>query len=959
MAPQKVSKRVIGPAVAGMFYPRHEADLAKQVDQMLAEAKSQDMERLRALVCPHAGYEFSGKIAASGYKQLEGRKIRTVVILGPSHTSLFRAAAVADADAVATPLGRIPISAKAAELAKLKPFDRHPKCEVHRPQWWQNAPQELPAFGEETPFTWEHSVENQYPFLQRVLKDFEVVPVVFGQIDPEEAATALLKVLDDDTLLVASSDLTHYLPYDVARTLDTTTLQAVCSLSTDWLEEEEAAVESQAHISLACGKDPILTVMHVARQKGWKAKLLDYRNSGDTAGHKEAVVGYAAVAFYEPAKNSPRPPVEPGRMGVGQGVRADGKPSEFTADQRKFLLEVARKSVTAAAHGEGPPQPDTKNLAEKLAQPRACFVTLKKDHQLRGCVGTVFPRRPLCEAVIQAGRSAAVEDHRFPPVKPEELEQIEIEVSVLTLPSRLKFNSPDELLAKLRPGVDGVVLRVGGNQGLFLPQVWEQLPDKEQFLSRLAEEKAGLDPAAWKRQRGEDPGLSGRGIPGAGALRGRIDLALAVCCLGVSAFLTQVTLMRELLSVFSGNELVFGIVLGNWMLLTGLGSALGKAAGRLKSPQTVFVLAQVLVAVVPIGEIFLLRMMRDIIFIRGSEVGVTETVVACCVLLAPYCIILGYLLTLASWLLAPRQDAAGDRPAALLPRQPGIGCCRAAVQLRAGFPLEPFWRPLRRGTAEPACRRLGGRPLQELGLLGFVLAVGRIAGRSSRGSRFGRILDRNPVSRPADRLSRPFALRQTGRGRNVGAVQLHGERRRAVLHGQRSAVGRNGALCHIPAAAGPPRPAGGRRRLGHRRGDLEIRRGGGRLRGVGPAGAGSGPAVAARQFGRPADSCPGDGRAALRQQTQERYDVVILDVPDPSNVADQPFLHAGVLRGGPSRSRAGRRALDVDRPLRRGIPRCGNVAGLRHGACHAQGGLRQRGGDSRRARFSSWPPAVP
>ena len=394
---------------------------------------------------------------------------------------------MADAVAVETPLGRIPISAKAAELAKLKPFHLHPKADVHRPQWWQSVPKELPAFGEETPFTWEHSVEVQFPFLQRVLKDFEVLPVVFGQVDPEEAAAAVVKVLDDDTLLVASSDLTHYLPYDVARALDTTTVQAVCSLSTDWLEEEEAAVESQAGISLACGKAPILTVMHVARRKGWKAKLLDYRNSGDTTGNKKAVVGYAAIAFYEPAETSPLR-----HMGEGQGV-------EFAAGQRKLLLDLARKSVTAAARGEAAPQPDAKDLAEKLAQPRACFVTLTKDHELRGCVGTIFPRLPLGEAVIWAGRSAAVEDHRFPPVKPEELEHLEIEVSVLTLPSRLKFTSPDDLLAKLRPGVDGVVLRVGGKQGLFLPQVWQQIPDKQQFLSRLAEEKAGLEPAAWRR----------------------------------------------------------------------------------------------------------------------------------------------------------------------------------------------------------------------------------------------------------------------------------------------------------------------------------------------------------------------------------------------------------------------------------------------------------------------------
>lgn len=140
-------------------------------------------------------------------------------------------------------------------------------------------------------------------------------------------------------------------------------------------------------------------------------------------------------------------------------------------------------------------------------------------------------------------------------------------------------------------------------------------------------------------------------------MRGRIDLAVAVCCLGVSAFLTQVTLLRELLSAFSGNELVFGIALGNWMLLTGLGSALGRTASRLKSPQPVFVLAQVLVAILPIGQMFLLRTMRNLIFVRGAEVDVTETVVTCCVLLAPYCILLGYLLTLASWLL-PRTDHA-------------------------------------------------------------------------------------------------------------------------------------------------------------------------------------------------------------------------------------------------------------------------------------------------------------
>ncbi|MGA2618482.1 MAG: AmmeMemoRadiSam system protein B [Thermoguttaceae bacterium] len=486
--PKAQGQKVLGPAVAGMFYPRSEEDLAKTVDKLLKEAKSEPIENLRALVCPHAGYEFSGPVAATGYKQLAGRKFRTVLILGPSHTSWFQGAAVADADVVETPLGRIPISKKAAQLAKLRPFAFNPKCQVHRPAWWQSSPKELPPFGEESPLTWEHSVEVQYPFLQRTLKDFEVLPAVTGQIDPAAAAEAVLQVLDDDTLLVASSDLTHYLPYDVARGLDTTTVRAVCSMSVDWLEEEEAGVmaQSQGQVSLACGKDPILTVMHVARRKGWKARLLDYRNSGDTAGNKERVVGYAAIAFYQP---QPAAAAEP----------TAGRKEQYTPEERKFLLALARRSVTAAAKGEALPTANGKPPAEKYGEPRACFVTLKEEGRLRGCIGSIFPRQPLYEAVVSAAHSAAVEDHRFQPVKPEELPKIDVEVSVLTLPKRLKFHGPDELLQKLRPGTDGVILRLGSRQGLFLPQVWEQIPDKQEFLSRLAEDKAGLAPSAWKQ----------------------------------------------------------------------------------------------------------------------------------------------------------------------------------------------------------------------------------------------------------------------------------------------------------------------------------------------------------------------------------------------------------------------------------------------------------------------------
>ncbi|MGD0516256.1 MAG: AmmeMemoRadiSam system protein B [Thermoguttaceae bacterium] len=475
---KKSPEKIRGPAVAGLFYPKAETDLTKQIDEFLAEAKPEPIKNLRALICPHAGYEYSGKIAASAYKQLSGRDFDTVIVLGPSHYAAFDGAALTEADAYETPLGLIPISPKNAELAKIKPFAINPPCEVERPSFWRQSPKQLPAFGEDKPDTWEHSLEVQLPFLQRTLKKFSIVPVVYGNVDPEAAAKVLLKFIDDRTLVVVSSDLSHYHPYEVAKKLDTSCVRSICDLSTEWMMQQEA-----------CGKAPILTLMEIARQKGWKAKLLDYRNSGDTSGSKDRVVGYAAIAFYQPdAKETAS--TEKSRPTEGQ---------EFSAGERKFLLELARKTITRVTNGENPPEVDAAAVSENLRSSRACFVTLTKNNDLRGCIGSIFPEEPLCQAVISRARAAALEDPRFKPVRSEELKDIQIEISVLTVPRRLEFKSPEDLMQKLRPGTDGVVLRMGLRQATFLPQVWEQLPDKEDFLDHLAQ-KAGLSASTWREQ---------------------------------------------------------------------------------------------------------------------------------------------------------------------------------------------------------------------------------------------------------------------------------------------------------------------------------------------------------------------------------------------------------------------------------------------------------------------------
>jgi MEMO1 family protein len=475
-AATKRIETVRGPAVAGSFYPGRETDLKQTVERLLAEAKGEPVKNLRALVCPHAGYPYSGPIAATGYKQLVGRSFSTVILLGPSHYALFSGAFVSTVDAWKTPLGMVPVSPTAVEMAKVKPFSANPRSRVERPGWWRDSPTKPPPSSEDTPETWEHSIEVQLPFLQCTLSDFSIVPVIFGQVDPKQVAEAILPFLDDDTLIIVSTDLSHYLPYEEAKARDSRCVKAICDLQADRVEGDDA-----------CGHSAVQTLIEIARRKHWKTRLLDYRNSGDTSGDKQRVVGYAVIAFFAPDGAT-----------SGQAAKSPGR--QFSLRERRLLLELARKSVVAAVTGGETPKLD--DMPEKFRARRACFVTLTKNGRLRGCIGSIFPVESLYEDVIRRARSAAIEDTRFSPVRADELKEIEVEVSVLTVPQRLAFTSPKDLLSKLRPGVDGVVLRVGNGQATYLPQVWEQIPDKRTFMNELAE-KAGLAADAWTRPEAE------------------------------------------------------------------------------------------------------------------------------------------------------------------------------------------------------------------------------------------------------------------------------------------------------------------------------------------------------------------------------------------------------------------------------------------------------------------------
>lgn len=454
--------RVQGPAVAGAFYPADAQELAAVVDRLLAQAPDLGIPGLRALVCPHAGYAFSGPVAAAAYRQVRGRDFRRAIVLGPSHYASFDGAAIPGAEACRTPLGDLRIPPGARDWGG--PIRPDPPCRVEAPAWAK-------AEARPTPFTYEHSVEVQLPFLQKVLPGCEVVPLLLGRTDPAALARTLASHVDEHTLVIASSDLSHYLTYDRGRSLDQACVAAICDLDPARMARQEA-----------CGKGPILTLLHLARRMGWKARLLDLRSSGDAGAGRDSVVGYAAIAFFDP----------PAARHALAPLDRDG----LSPSERALLLDLARRSLRAAAEG-GPAPGEPANLTSALREDRGCFVTLTRRGELRGCIGHIRPVEPLWKAVVDNARSAALEDLRFRPVKGAEAELLKIEVSVLTVPRPLVFASAADLAARLRPGVDGVVLKRGTRQATFLPQVWKELPRREAFLSELSL-KAGGSAGMWR-----------------------------------------------------------------------------------------------------------------------------------------------------------------------------------------------------------------------------------------------------------------------------------------------------------------------------------------------------------------------------------------------------------------------------------------------------------------------------
>jgi AmmeMemoRadiSam system protein B/AmmeMemoRadiSam system protein A len=429
--------RQIRPAaLAGSFYPADVDELRGLVSSML-DATDSNTNSPKAIIAPHAGYIYSGSTAAKVYASLKNTRnsIKRVVLLGPAHRVFVKGLALPKASVFATPLGNIDIDLQAVKLIKHLPH-------VH--------------FSDEA-HAQEHSIEVHLPFLQSCLNRFSLLPLVVGDATPEQVAKVLTLLWGgDETLIVISSDLSHFHEYERSQQIDTATANAIEKMDIDRINPEQA-----------CGCRPMNGLLHIARQKQMQIERVGLCNSGDTAGSRDRVVGYGAWILNEK--------------------------KILDEKQQGQLLDTARKSIEHGLKKHSPIKINPADFSGILCETRATFVTLKINNQLRGCIGTTEAVQTLVSSIAANAFSAAFRDPRFKPLSAEEYKNIELSISVLTPQLPVSFETESELIAQIIPGTDGLTILKGSKKATFLPAVWESLPKVEDFLAQL-KLKAGIKP---------------------------------------------------------------------------------------------------------------------------------------------------------------------------------------------------------------------------------------------------------------------------------------------------------------------------------------------------------------------------------------------------------------------------------------------------------------------------------
>jgi len=468
-------KNVRASVIAGSWYPADRSVLINEIKSYLGEKSIK--KPVKGLVVPHAGYRFSGRVAGKAYSELKSQEIERVIILAPSHYVPFSGASICNFTHYETPLGEVKVS-------------KHSKDLVRENELFKNLPEAHQR---------EHAIEIQLPFLQQVLKEFEIIPIIIGPRtsfqETKSIANQLKPLINSKTIVIASSDFTHYgpnygyLPFrenieENLKQLDTEAARLIVTKNASGFHEFIKTTGATI-----CGHLPITVLIHLMGDA--KGQPLAYDTSGNLMKDFSNSVSYYSIAFFKNASE------------------ANSSEKKLSKNIKKTLMRMAKTTLEKHVKGEKLESPEDmlNRISKELRLPeeelqylkskKGCFVTLNKNSQLRGCIGTILPREELYKCVYRNAINAASRDIRFNPVSPQELEDIEVEISVLTVPQELEYQDAEDLKEKLKPLRDGVIISKGFRQATYLPQVWEQLPNKEEFLSRLCL-KAGLPQDIWK-----------------------------------------------------------------------------------------------------------------------------------------------------------------------------------------------------------------------------------------------------------------------------------------------------------------------------------------------------------------------------------------------------------------------------------------------------------------------------
>jgi len=462
--PPKPAKVVLRSTLPGNWYPADAKTLNEQIEGFFEKAEVEPVNNVIALILPHAGYQYSGQTAALGLKTAN-KQYKRVIVIGPSHyVPMAEVLSVPRATHYETPLGQIPL-----DVEFIDKLLKHPI--------FQNIPRANES---------EHSTQIEVPLLQYAQKDFKLVPIVAGDCSFEtigKAGDILKSLVDNDTLVIASSDFTHfgpnygYVPFrenipEQLKQLDMGAYERIKALDYKGFLDYHSKTGTTI-----CGFVPISILLSML-DKSVEAKLIKYATSGELTGDYTNSVSYLSVAFL-------------GKWGNSSEIKPEASIHELSKEDKKQLLALARKSLVYFLRNRKAPELNVA-VSDAMKCQRAAFVTLKENFQLRGCIGDIFPRQPLYKSVIFNAINAGVNDRRFPPVTEAECNDITIEISAMTVPKPIA--SSDEI----RIGIDGVVLSKNGRSALFLPQVApEQGWDVNQMLTQLSL-KAGLPADAWK-----------------------------------------------------------------------------------------------------------------------------------------------------------------------------------------------------------------------------------------------------------------------------------------------------------------------------------------------------------------------------------------------------------------------------------------------------------------------------